>query len=188
MRRGTIVLIVVLAVIGIFIVSLFGMYNNLVKLEEGVDTQWANVESKLQRRFDLIPNLVESVKGAMAQEKEIFTAIADARARMAGAATTEDRVAASNDLQGALGRLLVVAENYPELKSNENVRALMDELAGSENRISTERDRYNESVRKYNSSIRSFPTNIIAGMFGFEQRTYFEAAEGANQVPKVKFD
>jgi LemA protein len=188
LKKGTITLIVILALIGIFVVSTFGSYNSLVALDEGVDTQWANVESKLQRRFDLIPNLVESVKGAMAQEEEIFTAIADARAKMAGASDTAEKVDASNELEGALGRLLVVVENYPELKSNENVTALMDELAGSENRISTERDRYNEIVRQYNSAIRSFPKNIIAGMFGFEKRSYFEATEGAEEVPQVEFD
>jgi len=188
MKKGLIALIVVLVVIGIMVASVFGSYNSLVTLDEKVNTQWANVESKLQRRFDLIPNLVESVKGAMAQEKEVFTAIADARAKMAGAQGTTEKVEASNELEGALGRLLVVVENYPELKSNENVTALMDELAGSENRISTERDRYNETVREYNSAIRRFPKNILAGMFGFEQRPYFEATDGADVVPKVKFE
>lgn len=188
MSKGLISLIAVLVIIGILAASVFGSYNSLVALDEKVNTQWANVESKLQRRFDLIPNLVESVKGAMAQEKEIFTAIADARSRMAGAQTTTERVEASNALEGALGRLLVVVENYPELRSNENVRGLMDELAGTENRISTERDRYNEAVNNYNSSIRKFPRNILAGMFGFEQRPYFEATEGAETAPQVNFD
>lgn len=188
MKKVAIVLIVILAVIGIFVFSLFGSYNSLVALDESVNTQWANVESKLQRRYDLIPNLVESVKGAMAQEKEVFTAIADARARLAGAGTTTEKVEASNELEGALSRLLVVVENYPELKSNQNVTALMDELAGTENRISTERDRYNEIVRKYNESVRKFPKNILAGMFGFEQRPYFEATAGADVAPKVNFD
>lgn len=188
MKKGGIVVIVILVIVGVIIASVFGSYNSLVALDEGVNTQWANVESKLQRRFDLIPNLVESVKGAMAQEQEIFTAIADARAKMAGAQSTTDKVEASNQLEGALGRLLVVVENYPVLKSNENVTALMDELSGTENRISVERDRYNEIVRQYNSAIRSFPKNIMAGMFGFEQRPYFEATEGAQAVPEVKFD
>ena len=188
MNKGLIALIAILVIIGILAASVFGSYNSLVALDEKVNTQWANVESKLQRRFDLIPNLVESVKGAMAQEKEIFTAIADARSRMAGAQTTTERVEASNELEGALGRLLVVVENYPELRSNENVRGLMDELAGTENRISTERDRYNEAVNQYNSSIRKFPRNILAGMFGFEKRPYFEATEGAETAPQVNFD
>lgn len=185
MKKGLIALIVIVVVIIGLVTSVFGSYNSLVALDEEVNTQWANVESKLQRRFDLIPNLVESVKGAMAQEKEIFTAIADARAKMAGAGSVDERVQASNQLEGALGRLLVVTENYPELKSNQNVTALMDELAGTENRISVERDRYNEVVKTYNSKIRSFPTNLLAGMFNFEQRPYFESTKGADQPPKV---
>ncbi len=188
MKKGTIVLLVILAVIAIFVFSIFGSYNTLVALDEGVNTQWANVESKLQRRYDLIPNLVESVKGAMKQEQEVFGAIADARARLAGAGSVSERVEASNELEGALARLLVVVENYPELRSNQNVTALMDELAGTENRISTERDRYNEVVREYNATIRKFPINILAGMFGFEQRPYFEAVNGAEVAPEVNFD
>lgn len=188
MKKGGIAVIVILVIIGVAIASIFGSYNSLVALDESVNTQWANVESKLQRRFDLIPNLVESVKGAMAQEKEVFTAIADARSKMAGAQSTSEKVEASNQLEGALGRLLVVVENYPELKSNQNVTALMDELAGTENRISVERDRYNEVVKSYNSAIRKFPKNIMAGMFGFEKRPYFQATEGADQAPQVKFD
>jgi LemA protein len=188
LKKGTIVLLVIVAVIAIFVFSIFGSYNTLVSLDEDVNTQWANVESKLQRRYDLIPNLVESVKGAMKQEQEVFTAIADARAKLAGAGSVPERVEASNELEGALSRLLVVVENYPELKSNQNVTGLMDELAGTENRISTERDRYNEVVREYNATIRSFPKNIMAGMFGFEQRPYFEATDGAEVAPEVKFD
>lgn len=191
-NRGVSVLLVfvviIIAVVGILFSFSFGSYNSLVSMDENVNKQWANVESKLQRRFDLIPNLVESVKGAMAQEKEVFTAIADARAKMAGAKTTTEKVEASNQLEGALGRLLVVAENYPELKSNQNVTALMDELAGTENRISVERDRYNEVVGEYNSAIRKFPKSIFAGMFGFKERPYFQATEGAENAPKVKFD
>lgn len=188
MKKGAIVLLVILAVIAIFVFSVFGSYNSLVSLDEDVNTQWANVESKLQRRYDLIPNLVESVKGAMKQEKEVFTAIADARAKLAGAGTTSEKVEASNELEGALSRLLVVVENYPELKSNQNVTALMDELAGTENRISTERDRYNAVVKEYNRAIRSFPKNILAGMFGFKERPYFEATAGADVAPEVNFE
>jgi len=188
MKKGSIALIVILVVIGLLVVSIFGSYNSLVALDENVNSQWANVESKLQRRFDLIPNLVESVKGAMTQEKEVFSAIADARAKMAGAQGTSEKVEASNELEGALGRLLVVVENYPELKSNQNVTGLMDELAGTENRISTERDRYNEVVNDYNSEIRKFPKNILAGMFGFKERPYFEATSGADVAPEVNFD
>lgn len=188
MNRNSIIIIVVLLIIGIFIFSIFGSYNSLVAMDESIDSQWATVESKLQRRYDLIPNLVESVKGSMAQEKEVFTAIADARSRLAGAGNTQERVEASNQLEGALSRLLVVVENYPELKSNQNVTALMDELAGTENRISIERDRYNEVVREYNQAIRRFPKNILASIFGFEKRPYFEAAQGAETAPEVNFD
>ncbi|MEL7646457.1 MAG: LemA family protein [Sedimentibacter sp.] len=188
MKKGLIAIVAVLVIIGILAASVFGSYNSLVALDEKVNNQWANVESKLQRRYDLIPNLVESVKGAMAQEKEVFTAIADARSKMAGAQTTDEKVEASNQLESAIGRLLVVVENYPELRSNANVTALMDELAGTENRISTERDRYNEAVSQYNATIRKFPKNILAGMFGFEQRSYFEATEGAETAPQVKFN
>ncbi|NYB76088.1 MULTISPECIES: LemA family protein [Sedimentibacter] len=188
MKKGLIILIAVLVIAGIVVMSTFGSYNSLVAMDEEVNNQWANVESKLQLRFDLIPNLVETVKGAMAHEQEVFTAIADARARLAGAGSTDEKVQASNELEGALSRLLVVVENYPELKSNQNVTALMDTLAGTENRISVERDRYNGVVSKYNSAIRSFPKNIMAGMFGFETRPYFEASPGADVAPKVNFD
>ncbi len=188
MKKGTIILLVILALIALLVFSIFGSYNSLVALDEDVNTQWANVESKLQRRYDLIPNLVESVKGAMTQEQEVFTAIADARSKLAGAGSTSEKVEASNQLEGALSRLLVVVENYPELKSNQNVTALMDELAGTENRISTERDRYNTVVREYNKAIRSFPKLIWARMLGFGERPYFEATPGAETAPEVNFD
>lgn len=180
-------LLIGIAVVVLLAIMVFGSYNSLVTMEETVDAKWANVDSVLQRRYDLIPNLVESVKGSMQQEEKIFTAIADARTKMAGANTIDDKVEASSELEGALGRLLVVMENYPTLKSSDNVTALMDELAGTENRISTERTRYNEAVRGYNSSIRKFPKNILAGMFGFDAKVYFEAVDGAEEAPQVKF-
>lgn len=180
-------LLIGIAVVVLLAIMVFGSYNSLVTMEETVDAKWANVDSVLQRRYDLIPNLVESVKGSMQQEEKIFTAIADARTKMAGANTVDDKVAASSELEGALGRLLVVMENYPELKSSDNVTALMDELAGTENRISTERTRFNDAVRDYNSSIRKFPKNILAGMFGFDAKVYFEAVDGAETAPEVKF-
>jgi len=186
MKKGILGVIIALVVIaGLLVMPLIGSYNNLVTLSENADQQWANVETVLQRRYDLIPNLVESVKGAMAQEQEVFGQIADARAAMAGASTVDEQVEASNQLEGALGRLLVVMENYPELRSNENVTRLMDELAGTENRISVERGRYNEIVADYNRKIKRFPTVIIAGMMGFDERAYFEAADGAETAPKV---
>ncbi|MFT9498222.1 LemA family protein [Anaerosolibacter sp.] len=187
MKGSLKVIIVLLALLGLIGLSVVGTYNSLVSKNEEVDAQWAMVESKLQRRFDLIPNLVESVKGIMTQEQEVFGQIADARAQMAGAKTTEGRVAASNALEGALGRLLVVMENYPQLRSAENVSRLMDELSGTENRISVERDRYNAVVGEYNQMIRRFPGNLIAGMLGFEKKPYFEAQEGAENAPKVQF-
>ncbi|AOT71295.1 LemA family protein [Geosporobacter ferrireducens] len=186
--KGTLKVIIVIAVILLVLGGLYGStYNTLVTRSEQVDAQWAIVESSLQRRFDLIPNLVESVKGAMAQEQEVFGRIADARARMAGAGTVDERVAASNELESALGRLLVVMENYPQLQSIGTVNRLMDELAGTENRINVERNRYNEAVRTYNLAIKTFPRNLFAGMMGFETRHYFEAAEGAQEAPRVNF-
>ncbi|MFT9494421.1 LemA family protein [Anaerosolibacter sp.] len=187
MKNSLKIIIGIVIAIALIVLPLIGTYNNLVTMNENVDAQWAMVESKLQRRFDLIPNLVESVKGIMGQEQEVFGNIADARARMAGAQTTEERVEASNALEGALGRLLVVMENYPQLRSAENVTRLMDELAGTENRISVERDRYNTVVSEYNKAIKRFPRNIIAGAMGFDAKPYFEATAGAENAPKVQF-
>lgn len=186
MSKALAVVIVIAVIIGILVISSIGAYNSMVTMSEDVDAQWAVVESKLQRRYDLIPNLVNSVKGIMDQEKEVFKNIADARARLAGAGTTEEEVAASNELEGALARLLVVMENYPELRSVESVNNLMDELAGTENRISVERDRYNTVVREYNGSIKRFPRNILAGVFVFQPKLYFEATEGAETAPEVQ--
>ena len=163
-------------------------FNSFVTLSNEVDNQWANVESKLQRRVDLIPNLVNSVKGIMDQEKEVFGKLADARAKLAGAGTINEKVEASTEVEGALSRLLVVMENYPELKSSENVSQLMDELAGTENRISVERDRYNETVKGYNNKIQRFPSSIIANSKGYEQREYFRAQPGSEVAPTVDFN
>ncbi len=179
---------IVIGVIALFVVYMFTAYNGLVSKEAEVDSQWATVESKLQRRYDLIPNLVNSVQGSMEQEKEVFGNISDARSKMAGASTVKETAAASTEMESALSRLLVVMENYPELKSNENVNTLMTQLEGTENRISVERDRYNKAVKKYNVSIKRFPTSLIANMTGFEQKEYFEAAEGAEQAPEVNFN
>lgn len=180
--KAIIGIVIAIALLGIPMIS---SYNSLVTEESNVDVQWANVESKLQRRYDLIPNLVESVKGAMEQEQEVFGAIADARARIGSAQTTEEQVSASNEMESALSRLLVVVENYPELKSNEQVTALMDELAGTENRISVERDRYNEAVQGYNNKVKRFPGSLMAGIFGFDEKSYFEAVSGAENAPSV---
>ncbi len=163
-------------------------YNSFVTLGNEVDSQWANVESKLQRRMDLIPNLVNSVKGIMEQEKEVFGNLADARAKLAGAGTINEKVEASTEVEGALSRLLMVMENYPELKSSENVSQLMDELAGTENRISVERDRYNEVVKAYNNKIQRFPSSIIANSKGYEIREFFRAQPGSEVAPTVDFN
>jgi LemA protein len=182
--------IVVGAIIGILVVvgfSLAGIYNSLVNRSQAVDGQWAQVETQYQRRFDLIPNLVESVKGIMAQEQAVFLAIAEARTRYAGANTPEQQAEAANDVESALARLLVIMENYPQLQSIQAVTALMDELAGTENRIAVERGRYNTEVRDYNTAIKRFPTVMVASLFGFDQRAYFESYSGADVAPKVNF-
>lgn len=163
-------------------------FNSFVTLSNEVDSQWANVESKLQRRHDLIPNLVNSVKGIMDQEQEVFGKLADARAQLAGATTVNEKAAASTELEGALSRLLVVVENYPELRSSENVNQLMDELAGTENRISVERDRYNTVVKGYNNKVQRFPSSIIANSKGYETKQFFEAAPGSEVAPTVDFN
>jgi LemA protein len=164
-----------------------GVYNDLVAQQESTRTAWAQVENQLQRRNDLIPNYVETVKGYAKQETTIFTAIADARARIGSAASVPEKIAANNQLSSALARLLVVVENYPDLRSSENFMRLQDELAGTENRIATERMRYNEAVRSFNVRIRQFPANLVAGMFQFEPATLFEAPTEAKAVPDVKF-
>jgi LemA protein len=162
-------------------------YNRFVSQEESIRAQWAQVENQLQRRNDLIPNLVETTKGFAQQERDVFGQIADSRAKLAGAQTPEQRIAAANEQSTALARLLVVVENYPDLKSNLTFQRLMDELAGTENRLSVERMRYNERVQEYNTSRRQFPSNITAGIFGFKEYPLFQVPESAKVVPKVDF-
>jgi len=162
-------------------------YNRFVGQEEAIKTQWAQVENQLQRRNDLIPNLVETTKGIAQQEKDVFGQIAESRARMAGARTPEETIQAANQQSAALGRLLVVAENYPQLRSSESFNRLMDELSGTENRIAVERMRYNERVQDYNTTRRQFPSNITASLFGFKEYPLFNAPPAAEQVPKVNF-
>lgn len=159
--------------------------NNLITLEENIESQMANIDSKLQRRNDLIPNVVSAVKGAMKQETEVFTAIADARSKMAGAKTDNEKFEASNELSSAISRLLVVKESYPELKSNEQVSKLITELEGTENRISVERDKYNSAVKDYNTAIRKFPNSLVANIAGHDKKEYFEASKGAEIAPEV---
>src|SRR6476619_7768134 len=162
-------------------------YNTFVSQEESIKTQWAQVENQLQRRNDLIPNLVETTKGIAQQEKDVFGQIADSRAKLAGATTPEQRIQAANEQSTALARLLVVVENYPDLKSNASFNRLMDELAGTENRIAVERMRYNERVQEYNTLRRQFPANLTARVFGFKEYPFFQAPPEAKTAPKVTF-
>ncbi|MEK7681993.1 MAG: LemA family protein [Chloroflexota bacterium] len=181
----TVGVILAIVLIGVAIVS--GTYNSMVSQSQAVDAQWAQVETQYQRRYDLIPNLVNAVKGGMAQERAVFDAIAEARTRYAGAPTPDARAAAASQVEGSLARLLVVMENYPQIRSLEAVQGLMAELAGTENRISVERRRFNETVQRYNTSIKTFPTVVFAGMFGFKERAYFQSVTGAATAPKVEF-
>jgi len=184
----------VLAAVGVIVVgaiiiavSLVGIYNSLVTKSQAVDAQWSQVETQYQRRYDLIPNLVNSVKGMMQQEQTVFLAIADARTKYGAAQTVNDKAVAAGEVETALGRLLAVMENYPDLKSSQNVTQLMDELAGTENRISVERKRFNDMTRDYNTQIKTFPTNMLAGMFGFSEKQYFQSVTGSETAPKVEF-
>ena len=186
------VLAAILAVVLILALIVGGMYvgrrNEMVRLNEQVKSNWAQVDVVLQRRSDLIPNLVETVKGFAAQEQTVFHDIAQARSALLGAHTPEDKIAANRQLDGALGRLLLVVENYPQLKSNENFLRLQDELAGTENRIAVERKPYNDSVQAYNTYIAQFPNNIFAGWAGYQRNNaYFEASPASREAPKVQF-
>jgi LemA protein len=162
-------------------------YNKFTSQEESVKASWSEVQNQLQRRNDLIPNLVETVKGYANQERDIFTAIADSRSRLLNAKTTEEQVEAANQQTSALGRLLAIVENYPQLKSDQNFQRLMDELAGTEARIATARRRYNETAQQYNTLRRTFPANITGKVFGFKEYPYFEAPKEAQALPKVDF-
>jgi LemA protein len=194
MKKGSIVLIVIgvivliILIIFSFVGTVVSRYNNLVVLDEEVNMSLSQIDNQLQRRNDLIPNLVETVKGFASQEKEIFDNIADARARMMGAGTVGEQAEADMQLSGALSRLLAISENYPDLKSDANFRQLADELAGTENRIAVARQDYNSVARDFNRVARQFPMNLFARMFGFEPAEYFEASEGASEVPTVDFN
>lgn len=179
-----------LMILGLIVVILFGAfsaYNGLVTLDEDVTSKWSQVENQLQRRADLIPNLVSTVKGYATHEEEIFIAVSEARSKLLGAQSPADSAAANGELSSMLGRLLAISEAYPELKADANFRQLQDELAGTENRIATTRKDYNDTVQKFNTRIKRFPTKVFAGMFGFAAREYFQADEGAKDVPKVEF-
>ena len=188
MNKGLIVLIV-LVVIALIVGSMYvSRRNEMVQKRETINATWAQVDVVIQRRADLIPNLVETVKGIAAQEQSVFGEVARARSELLNAKTPPDRIAANQQLDGALGRLLVVVENYPQLRSNENFLRLQDELAGTENRIAVERRRYNEALKDYNTYIGLFPNNIVAGIAGFARNDhYFEAAPATREAPKVQF-
>ena len=193
MKKSTIIIIVVAVIAVIWGIS---GYNGLVSMDEGVQTKWADVETQYQRRADLIPNLVNTVKGYAAHESETLQAVVDARAKATSmnidpSNMSAEQIAnfqkAQDGVSSALSRLLVTVEKYPDLKANENFKELQAQLEGTENRISVARRDYNESARKYNTTLRSFPKNILAGMFGFEKKAYFEAQEGSEQAPTVQF-
>jgi LemA protein len=188
MKGALIVLGVVVLLVLLLGSSLMGSRNDLVTEREAIHGQWSQVDTALQRRLDLIPNLVETVKGAAAHEEKVIDEVTQARAAMMGARTPEEKIAANSRLDGALGRLMVVVENYPNIKANENFLHLQDELAGTENRIAIERRKYNEVVQRYNTDISLFPKNIAASMFGFNREdAYFKADTAAKEAPKVKF-
>ncbi|HHU61879.1 MAG: LemA family protein [Bacillota bacterium] len=187
MKKSTIVLISIAVILLILVTSVVGKYNQLVELENSVDGRWAQVENQLQRRADLIPNLVNTVKGYAGHEEKVFADVADARARLLGANNPADAASANAGLDSALGRLLALSESYPELKADSSFIRLQDELAGTENRIATERMRFNEAVQTWNATIRKFPTNIVANFMGGQAKSYFEAAPSAQEVPQVQF-
>lgn len=193
MKKSTIGLIAVIAVIAFWLVS---VYNGMVGLDEGVNTAWANVETQYQRRADLIPNLVNTVKGYAQHEQSTFEAVVNARSKATSITIDPSNVTpeklqefqqAQGELASALGRLIAISENYPDLKASEQFKELQAQLEGTENRINVARTNFNKEAQKYNTTIRTFPKNLFAGMLGFTQRAYFEAEAGANQAPKVEF-
>ncbi|WP_339173372.1 LemA family protein [Solibacillus sp. FSL R5-0691] len=189
-ERGSAVLVALIAIVALIVIAamlVVPKYNKLVTGEETVDAAWAQVENQLQRRFDLVPNLVNTVKGYAEHEEEIFTQIAEARTQYGNANTVEETADANNELSSALSRLLVVVENYPNLKADVQFTRLMDELAGTENRLTVARKDYNDTVQQFNNDVRRFPGNLIAGMFSFEQKDYFEIKEGVEEAPAVDF-
>ena len=196
MKRGYVVIIVIVAVVLVLFFWIKGMYNSMVRMDEGVSSAWAQVENVYQRRADLVPNLVATVKGYAEHESSTLEAVVNARAKATqmtvdpsslSEAEIAQFTAAQDELGAAIGRLLVSVERYPDLKANQNFLELQAQLEGTENRIAVERQKFNEAARSYNVTIRKFPNNIFAGMFGFEKKGYFEASEGAEQAPVVSF-
>ncbi len=187
MKKGLVVVVVLGILAALAAMQGVGIYNGLVRKDVMVSERWGQVQNVLQRRADLIPNLVQSVKGYAAHEKEIFEHVADARAKLAGARTPEEAMKANAEVTSALSRLLVVVENYPQLKADRTFPRLMDELAGAENRIAVERMRYNEAIQAYNTGVRTFPSSIVARLAGFAVKPFFEADAKAQEAPKVDF-
>ncbi|NVN94395.1 MAG: LemA family protein [Bacteroidetes bacterium] len=196
LSKGWIIGIVAIAVVFLLIVSMISMYNKMPNLEEGVNSQWAKVESAYQRRSDLIPNLVNTVKGVANFEQQTLIGVVEARAKATSVSIDPTKMTAANmqqfqkaqdGLGSALSKLMVVVEKYPELKATQNFLELQSQLEGTENRINVERNKFNEEAQKYNSFIRRFPNNMFAGMFGFQKKAYFEATAGAEKAPEVKF-
>ena len=187
--KGALIVVGVLVLLGLLLfMPLMSSRNQLVAEREAVTVQWSQVENVMQRRADLIPNLVETVKGFAKQEQSVIDSVTKARAALGGARTPEDKIAANDQLSSAISRLLIVNENYPQLTSNDNYKTLMTELSGTENRMTQERRKYNEVLKTYNTDIQLFPKNIAASMFGFQRNdAYFKAESGAKEVPKVKF-
>ncbi|TQR06763.1 LemA family protein [Psychrobacillus soli] len=188
MKKLLVPLVIIIVIIAIIAGIFFSSYNGFVNAEEDVNNAYAQVENQLQRRLDLIPNLVNTVKGFASHEKEVLGNIADARTKLAGARTPEDQAAANDELSGALSRLLVVVENYPNLKADANFRQLMDELAGTENRLSVARQDYNTVVSSYNKKVKRMPGSIVASIFGFDEKEYFKADAAAQDAPVVDFE
>lgn len=187
MKKSTIILITVVAIIAIILLSVIGTYNGLVSKKEAVTKEYSNLEVMLQRRADLIPNLVNTVKGFLEHENEVVDKVTTARQNLVNAKSIDEKQKANNELTNSLNALMVVVENYPDLKSSQNFINLQDELAGTENRISTARRDYNNAVNSYNKSRKTFPSNMLAGMFGFGEEKYFEADDRAQEVPSVNF-
>lgn len=187
MKKGNTILLIIIAIIIVVALALGGSYNSIVTLEENVNSEFSNVSVMLERRADLIPNLVSTVKGYASHEQAAIDSVTKARENLLQAKTIEEKGEANNELTSALNALMVIVENYPDLKANQNFIQLSDELAGTENRIATARRDYNDAVKAYNSKVKKFPTNLIAGMFGFSEKDYFEVEPSKTEVPKVEF-
>ena len=187
MKKGIIAFLIAIGIMGLAVLLIGNSYNSLVELEENVEKEYSNISVMLERRADLIPNLVETVKGYAAHEEAVINSVTEARQKLLNANTLEEKGQANNELTSALNALMIIVENYPELKANTNFIQLSDELAGTENRIANARNNYNDAVKIYNSKVKKFPTNILANMFGFEEKEYFEVDPAKTEVPKVEF-